>query len=115
MDVLSLVEGQPVLLIMPICHLLLCLRMPFEITAMLFLLALFAGKLAASLSKALLYLSGSITTPGVFRIFGRVRFLRHAGNQSAVSRDQSCASFGHTLHTWTETGFPTLVILGLSR
>ena len=115
MDVLSLVEGQPVLLIMPICHLLLCLRMPFEITAMLFLLALFAGKLAASLSKALLYLSGSITTPGVFRIFGRVRFLRHAGNQSAVSRDQSCASFGHTLHTWTETGFSKLVILGLSR
>ena len=57
------------------CHLLLCLRMPFDTTATLFLLALSAGKLAASLSRALLYLSGSITTPGVFRILGLVRFL----------------------------------------
>ena len=57
-------------------HLLLCLRMPFETTATLFLLALSAGKLAASLSRALLCLSGSMTTPGVFRILGRVRFLR---------------------------------------
>ena len=61
---------------MPDSHLLLCLRMPFETTATLFLLALSAGKLAASLSRALLYLRGSMTTPGVFRILGRVRFLR---------------------------------------
>ena len=52
--------------------------MPFDTTAMLFLFALFAGSLAASLSAALLYFKGSITTPGVFRIFGRVRFLQHA-------------------------------------
>ena len=55
-----------------------CLRMPFDTTAMLFLFALFAGSLAASLSAALLYFNGSMTTPGVFRIFGRVRFLQHA-------------------------------------
>ena len=59
-------------------HTLDCLRMPFDTTAMLFLFALFAGSLAASLSAALLYFKGSITTPGVFRIFGRVRFLQHA-------------------------------------
>ena len=52
--------------------------MPFDTTAMLFLFALFAGSLAASLSAALLYFNGSITTPGVFKIFGRVRFLQHA-------------------------------------
>ena len=52
--------------------------MPFDTTAMLFLLALFAGCLSASLSAALLYFNGSMTTPGVFKIFGRVIFLQHA-------------------------------------
>ncbi len=68
-------------------------------TATLFLLALSAGKLAASLSRALLYLSGSITTPGVFRILGRVRFLRQVDRRpvSSQSQNQGCASFGHTL------------------
>ena len=51
--------------------------MPFETTAMLFLFALYPGMLAASLADALLNFSGSITTPGVFKILGRVRFLRH--------------------------------------
>ena len=64
--------------------------MPFDTTAMLFLFALFAGSLAASLSAALLYFNGSITTPGVFRIFGRVRFLQHACNalKSGLSHAQ---------------------------
>lgn len=70
-----------------ICHFLDCLRMPFETTAMLFRFALFPGTLAASFSEALLYFIGSMTTPGVFRIFGRVRFLRH-GHQ-AVRRSDS--------------------------
>ena len=56
--------------------------MPFDTTATLFLLVLLAGMLAASLSRALLYLSGSMTTPGVFRILGRVRFL---GRSTACS------------------------------
>ena len=72
--------------------------MPFDTTAMLFLFALFAGSLAASLSAALLYFNGSITTPGVFRIFGRVRFLQHACNvlKNGLSHAQ-IPSVGSTL------------------
>ena len=43
---------------------------------MLFLFALCPGMLAASLADALVYFCGSMTTPGVFKILGRVRFLR---------------------------------------
>ena len=83
---------------------MLCLRIPFETTAMLFLLALFAGKLAASLSKALLYLSGSITTPGVFRIFGLVKFLKHAGRLLSIRQPRGVRLRERILHARTGSG-----------
>lgn len=49
---------------------------------MLFLFALCPGMLAASLADALLYFSGSMTTPGVFKILGRIRFLTHTQKRS---------------------------------
>ena len=57
-------------------HFLDFLRMPLDTTAMLFRLALCAGCAAASLATAALYLSGWMTAPGVFRIWGRVRSLQ---------------------------------------
>ena len=60
-------------------YLLDFLRMPFDTTETDLRLALSAGMPAASLSTPLLYFSGWITTPGVFRILGRVRSL-HLGH-----------------------------------